>query len=263
MAGIRPFDERALFMHFLRSQLRICLLTNDSPFQGDDARDICEDLLEAGLTTLLLKMTAPERTPGSLRAVSDVVNTLRSAGRYCFAVDDIILAQRLSCDGIFLSSPPKNIARVREVIGPNRFIGVGIATMEDLDHVLAYGTSPIVDFVGVGCHGSSGQGNPPLALHPEIAAAMTRELRPKPVFWLGPYGRNQLNHLPESFSDGLCVHDDEGSATLKDKIRAYHLGLASRLGPTPWSVGVPPPDHTFRFSHLNQEQLRGNSIPAL
>lgn len=249
-------------MQFLRSQLRLCTIVDSELVTSGALLPHCRDLFDAGVTSIFLRLGGSGLPQTAREELRSLVALCKRRGRYCLSFDDTLLATSLDCDGVFFSNPPRNLSRVREVLGVNRFIGLTVTNEDDARMVKAHEENGLLDFVGVGPVLQFGDKNAhPLGL--EMAHALTRRVRTLPVFWLGGIQPSELERFGEGFADGIAVVRSLPRANPAREGQRLHRLLARSLGPCMHSVGFQPDDQSFRFSALRPEELRATEIPSI
>lgn len=244
-------------MRFLRSQLRLYYITEDALVESPEFVSRCVKLIETGVTSIQLRYRG-KLTDAIYAKFADVVNMCKSKNRYVFTTDDALLALRLGAHGVYFNRVPFNIERVREVLGVEHFIGAGISHISDFE---SHAIEPI-DFAGVGPVLQFGNKyTQPIGT--DAALHITKSLIEKPVFWLGGIRHEDVSTFGNEFADGIGVARCLEGENMEDVVRNLHSTLATHLGPSVWSVGRPPEDHTFRFSDLTTEQLKLGQVKVL
>lgn len=247
-------------MHFLRSQLRLCSIVDESLLGSGVALEHCQALIEGGLTSLFLRINANTLSPQSKDALKAISQLCRSQERYFFVMDDTLLALQLESHGVFFSEMPRNLGRVRELLGAERFIGVTVRDLSQAEGVNDADLHSLIDFVGVGPVHQYGDKNTfPLGL--EMARALTLRVRTKPVFWLGGIRTAELTGFGPEFADGIGIVRPLNTLNPASEAQKIHRLLAKSLGPCVWSVGHTPANCSFRFSELNADDLKGEAVP--
>lgn len=190
-------------MGFDRTRLKLCFISDISETAPDVAKDVLP-LLDAGITSVFLRFRTAHKSARMLDGVSLVAQSCRERGVYCFVFDDPLMALSQDLDGVFFSQPPRNLARIREVLGIQRHIGIQVASEREADPVLSNVTLDLVDFVGIGPVFHRGEKHPD-SMGIARAEAITARFGEKPVVWLGGILPETLPRLNKGFADGVAM----------------------------------------------------------
>ena len=248
-------------MLFLRSQLRLCYIVDTDLVTSGKLVSHCKALFDAGVTSLFFRVAGNNLPAATRKELSNLVALTRKLDRYCFTIDDTVGAVALDCHGVFFSRKPANSARVREVIGTDRFLGCNVSTFDEVSQMQESELEECFDFFGIGPVLQFGEKNhSPIGL--DSAKNITAKLRQRPVFWMGGIEPEGLNEFETGFADGIAVVRSLNRDNVQGEAQKLHRLLARRLGPCVWSVGHPPADVTFKFSSLKPEELASPEIPV-
>jgi thiamine-phosphate diphosphorylase len=217
----------------LRSQFRLCYLMDCNLTQP-------QDLIDMGVTSLFLRFDSSQLTPDLYAFVQQAASMFLQNQRYVFVIDDVLLAVQLGASGIFYTNQPK--PRTREILGADRFVGLQIRNIKGLE---AAQSDPDVDFFGIGPVFQFGE-KVATPLGAEFASKSSKELRGKPVFWMGGIQLHQVAEFDPGFADGVCVMRSLDVPNRQIEAQNFHKALARKLGPSVWSSAVQPADVTFR-----------------
>jgi thiamine-phosphate pyrophosphorylase len=250
-------------MLFLRSQLRLCYVTDRRLTLTGSLMERCEELINAGVSSIFVRMGDEALEPGMWEQLNLLVQLCQKKNVYCLIENDALLALKLGAHGVYLTKADKSIQRLRELIGPKRFLGVRLDSPDEARVLVSGETRHLIDFCGVGPILQFGEkASSPLGV--EQARRISSILQEKPHVWMGGIRADDLNQFGKCFADGVCVARSlEMQQDVVNEVRMWHRVLASCLGPSMWSVGHPPEDVTFRFSHLSRDELQSNRVPTL
>ncbi|MED1791660.1 thiamine phosphate synthase [Brevibacillus nitrificans] len=165
---------------------------------------IVADALQGGVGTLQLrdkgsKLTADER----IELGRQLQLLCRESGALFFVNDDVDLAIRLQADGVHVGQDDMQLAKVREAVGPNMYIGVSAATVEEALAAQAGG----VDCIGVGAmYATSSKADAGEPIGPEglrvIREAVGSEL---PIVGIGGITLQNAAEVIRAGADGVAV----------------------------------------------------------
>jgi thiamine monophosphate synthase len=230
-------------MTFLRSRLRLSLLVDVSHLEVANDPDRLTQWADAGVTSLFLR---PVHT-ASLE-IKEALHGWKAKGGYAFAVEDPVMAVRLGCDGVYLREPTvKRICRARELLGPERFLGIEIKAEEQWQDLKSSESTAAPDFVGIGPVFQYGQ-KTTLPLGVEKARRLSAAVKDLPHFWLGGVQKENLEDFEEDFAHGVLVDRALNSKNIVDEAFQFQKRLAHLLGLTFHTAFAMPADHNFRFS---------------
>jgi thiamine monophosphate synthase len=260
-------------MDFLRSRLRLSLIVDAELARRGDSGPQWDDLAHTGVTSLFFRVDGAPLTTTEAGVFQRLAETWRARGGYVFVMDDALLALRLGCHGVFLRSRANpsaqsafqnlgSLARMREVLGAERFLGIEISSPRSLDPLHATGAelAEFVDFAGIGPVLQYGEKSA-MPLGVQTARALTKLLRPVPTFWMGGIRAEDIDAFGPAFADGVAVVRPLMAAESRQTIQRLHTSLGRVLGPSPWSVGHPPADPNFHFTQLSKEERWANAVP--
>lgn len=142
MADIRPY-------------LRKCAVKRLQGPLTADARSqciaSCTAALQAGATTLAID---PGFQSGSMRPwaplLREIFNLCHAEGVLSMVIDDVLMLMQTGARAVCLSRCHPSYARVREVAGPQVFLGRAFADQADLQEVKASGRFDHLDFCAAG-----------------------------------------------------------------------------------------------------------------
>ncbi|RNB88308.1 thiamine phosphate synthase [Brevibacillus nitrificans] len=190
----------------LREKMGVYLVvgTQDCDYSIERTVAIVADALQGGVGTLQLrdkgsKLTADER----VELGRQLQLLCRESGALFFVNDDVDLAIRLQADGVHVGQDDMQLAEVREAVGPNMYIGVSAATVEEALAAQAGG----VDCIGVGAmYATSSKADAGEPIGPEglrvIREAVGSEL---PIVGIGGITLQNAVEVIRAGADGVAV----------------------------------------------------------
>ncbi|MDU6534410.1 MAG: thiamine phosphate synthase [Intestinibacter bartlettii] len=113
--------------------------------EGETLESVVEDVLKSGATFLQLR----EKTQGH----EEIVKTARNLQTLCkkynvpFVVnDDIMAAKEIDADGVHIGQSDMEYTKAREILGPDKIIGVSAGNLAEAKEAERVGA----DYIGVG-----------------------------------------------------------------------------------------------------------------
>lgn len=106
-----------------------------------------ETALQCGVTCFQFREKGKEALYGDKKeAMARALQTLCRAHDIPFIInDDVALAERIDADGVHIGQDDAEADHVRERIGPDKWLGVSVHTLEEAAAAIAY-----ADYVGIG-----------------------------------------------------------------------------------------------------------------
>lgn len=178
--------------------------TQDCDYSIERTIAIVADALQGGVGTLQLRDKGSKLTADERDELGRQLQLLcRESGALFFVNDDVDLAIRLQADGVHVGQDDMQLAEVREVVGPNMYIGVSAATVEEALAAQAGG----VDCIGVGAmYATSSKADAGEPIGPEglrvIREAVGREL---PIVGIGGITLQNAAEVIRAGADGVAV----------------------------------------------------------
>ncbi|WP_419876989.1 thiamine phosphate synthase [Brevibacillus centrosporus] len=178
--------------------------TQDCDYSIERTVAIVADALQGGVGTLQLRDKGSKLTADERDELGRQLQLLcRESGALFFVNDDVDLAIRLQADGIHVGQDDMQLAEVREAVGPNMYIGVSAATIEEALAAQAGG----VDCIGVGAmYATSSKADAGEPIGPEglrvIREAVGREL---PIVGIGGITLQNAAEVIRAGADGVAV----------------------------------------------------------
>ncbi|SFJ20365.1 thiamine phosphate synthase [Brevibacillus centrosporus] len=178
--------------------------TQDCDYSIERTVAIVADALQGGVGTLQLRDKGSKLTADERDELGRQLQLLcRESGALFFVNDDVDLAIRLQADGVHVGQDDMKLAEVREAVGPNMYIGVSAATIEE---ALAAQTGG-VDCIGVGAmYATSSKADAGEPIGPEglrvIREAVGREL---PIVGIGGITLQNAAEVIRAGADGVAV----------------------------------------------------------
>ncbi|MED1949383.1 thiamine phosphate synthase [Brevibacillus centrosporus] len=178
--------------------------TQDCDYSIERTVAIVADALQGGVGTLQLRDKGSKLTADERDELGRQLQLLcRESGALFFVNDDVDLAIRLQADGVHVGQDDMQLAEVREAVGPNMYIGVSAATVEEALAAQAGG----VDCIGVGAmYATSSKADAGEPIGPEglrlIREAVGREL---PIVGIGGITLQNAAEVIRAGADGVAV----------------------------------------------------------
>lgn len=178
--------------------------TQDCDYSIERTVAIVADALQGGVGTLQLRDKGSKLTADERDELGRQLQLLcRESGALFFVNDDVDLAIRLQADGVHVGQDDMQLAEVREAVGPNMYIGVSAATVEEALAAQAGG----VDCIGVGAmYATSSKADAGEPIGPEglrvIREAVGREL---PIVGIGGITLQNAVEVIRAGADGVAV----------------------------------------------------------
>lgn len=112
-----------------------------------DILQTVETALRCGVTCFQFREKGKEALYGDKKeAMARALRTLCRSYDVPFIInDDVDLAERINADGVHIGQDDADAARVRERIGPGKWLGVSVHTLEETAAAIDY-----ADYVGIG-----------------------------------------------------------------------------------------------------------------
>ena len=247
-------------MQFLRSQLRLGFHANLTNI--GDALNFLEEspnLLDLGFTVAVMELNEEELHSDSfgkigkdslLSKIARSVNLWRGASAYFLVRESPLLALSLDAHGVLVKCRTgAGLNRLREVLGPERFIGVELHTESDcalLGEQILSSDLNCIDFLAV--------------KNAAIKSLLPTSLSNLPIVSFSELSATSLEDLPQGFADGILVPFER--KTERRKAEQMHLALAKKLGPCRFSAGAAEEQLRFQFNSLSKSELEQFRIPS-
>ncbi|MFP3391290.1 thiamine phosphate synthase [Brevibacillus sp. SIMBA_040] len=178
--------------------------SQDCDFSFERTIEIVREALKGGVGTLQLrdkgsKLTAEERSELGRQMQA----LCREYGALFFVNDDVEMAVRLGADGVHVGQDDMQLRAVREIVGPDMYIGVSTATVEEAVNAQKDGA----DCIGVGAmfdtssKADAGEPIGPAAIT-TIRKAVGNEL---PIVGIGGITRENAVLVMQAGADGVAV----------------------------------------------------------
>jgi hypothetical protein len=142
-------------MSDIRPYLRKCAIRRLPMASSVDQRSrfaaSCAAVVDAGATALVID---PSASLGSSRQaapqIRDIFDLCHSRGVLAMVIDDVLLLMQTGAHAICFTRCPPSYPRVREVVGPQVFIGRSFAERGELEQTKATGGFTHLDFCAAG-----------------------------------------------------------------------------------------------------------------
>lgn len=167
--------------------------------EGETLESVVEDVLKSGATFLQLR----EKTQGH----EEIVKTARNLQTLCkkynvpFVVnDDIMAAKEIDADGVHIGQSDMEYTKAREILGPDKIIGVSAGNLAEAKEAERVGA----DYIGVGAvfHTDTKKDATSLTM------AQLKEISEEvsiPVVAIGGISIDNALELKGTGIDGICV----------------------------------------------------------
>lgn len=178
--------------------------SQDCDFSFERTVEIVHEALKGGVGTLQLrdkgsKLTAEER----FELGRQMQALCREYSALFFVNDDVEMAVRLGADGVHVGQDDMHLRNVREIVGPDMYIGVSTATVEEAVNAQRDGA----DCIGVGAmfatssKADAGEPIGPAAIT-TIREAVGNEL---PIVGIGGITQENAVLVMQAGADGVAV----------------------------------------------------------
>ncbi|WP_455542194.1 thiamine phosphate synthase [Intestinibacter sp.] len=167
--------------------------------EGQTLESVVEDVLKSGATFLQLR----EKIQGHEEIVETAKNLQELCKKYKvpFVVnDDIMAAKEIDADGVHIGQSDMEYTRAREILGPDKIIGVSAGNLEEAKEAERVGA----DYIGVGAvfHTNTKKDATSLTMEDlkEICESVSI-----PVVGIGGISIDNALELKGAGIDGICV----------------------------------------------------------
>ncbi len=167
--------------------------------EGQTLESVVEDVLKSGATFLQLR----EKIQGHEEIVETAKNLQELCKKYKvpFVVnDDIMAAKEIDADGVHIGQSDVEYTRAREILGPDKIIGVSAGNLEEAKEAERVGA----DYIGVGAvfHTNTKKDATSLTMEDlkEICESVSI-----PVVGIGGISIDNALELKGAGIDGICV----------------------------------------------------------
>ncbi len=201
-----------------KEDLTLYAITDRYWLNGNKLTDVVEDVLKNGATFLQLR----EKKFSHEEMVQEAKEIKEIAARYHvpFVInDDIYAAKEIDADGVHIGQSDMEYQKAREILGPDKIIGVSAGNLEQAVAAEKAGA----DYIGVGAVFTTST----KLDHTRIAFETLKEITSTvsiPVVAIGGISADNLTQLKGTGIDGISVisaifgQPDPGAAT-KDLLR--------------------------------------------
>lgn len=115
--------------------------------------------------------------------------------------DDVELAERIDADGVHIGQDDAEVARVRERIGPNKWLGVSVHTLEEVAAAIEH-----ADYVGIGPVYPTNSKEDAGAVNGTVLIRQVRALyRELPIVGIGGISPEHVSMIRNDGADGVAV----------------------------------------------------------
>lgn len=209
-------------MKFDQKSLLLYAVTDRHWLEGETLASQVELVLQGGVTFVQLR--EKELSPDGIRAEAAQVKALCRAYGVPFVLDDnVSLAVELGADGVHVGQSDMEAGSVREMLGPDKILGVSAQTVEQALLAQARGA----DYLGVGAVFPTGSKADATDVSYETLRDICRAVS-IPVIAIGGITGENVARLAGSGIHGVAVISaifahkpvDKAAAALKEAVRA-------------------------------------------
>ena len=187
--------------------------------EGETLESVVEDVLKSGATFLQLR----EKIQGHEEIVKTAINLQTLCKKYNvpFVVnDDIMAAKEIDADGVHIGHSDMEYTKAREILGPDKIIGVSAQTVEQAIKARERGA----DYLGVGAVFPTGSKDDAEDVSYDTLKAICQAVD-IPVIAIGGITKDNVKELSGSGICGIAVisaifaqkNIEEATAELKEK----------------------------------------------
>lgn len=184
----------------------------------EDMIQTVETALQCGVTCFQFREKGKHALYGDKKeAMARVLQTLCRSYDVPFIInDDVELAARIDADGVHIGQEDAEAARVRERIGPDKWLGVSVHTLEEAAVAIDY-----ADYVGIGPVHPTNSKADAAAVNGTVLIRQVRAMyRELPIVGIGGI---LPEHVPMIRNDGA-----DGVAVISAIASAPDVALATR-----------------------------------
>ena len=114
-----------------RHDLRLCLITHPDALTRDPEHQLIKQCIQGGVTCVQLRLK--NQTYATVRqAALELLDILRPCGIPLIINDDVHLAKEINADGVHVGQSDHAVAFARDVLGPDKIIGLSIENLAQL-----------------------------------------------------------------------------------------------------------------------------------
>ena len=185
--------------------------------EGEPLSHAVREALEGGATLVQIREKALEEAAFEAEAL-ELQALCREYGVPFIVNDDVELAVRISAEGVHVGQEDMEAGRVRELIGPDRILGVSAQTVEDALRAEAAGA----DYLGVGAVFPTGSKDDAVDVPHDVLRDICEAVS-IPVVAIGGITFGNMDRLADSGIAGISVISAIfGQKNIRDATRSLH-----------------------------------------
>ncbi len=186
-------------MNFKKENLCLYAVTDRAWIQGTTLAAQVKEALAGGITMLQLREKSLSREEFRREAL-EIKALCHDYGVPFLINDDVDLAREVDADGVHVGQGDMPVSRARQLLGPEKIIGVSARTVEQAKAAEAAGA----DYLGVGAVFATGTKADAMPLSREMLRAITTSVS-LPVVAIGGITRDNLMSLRGSGVAGVAL----------------------------------------------------------
>lgn len=188
-----------MVVYNLNFNLSIYFVLDPACCNGRPVEAVAEAALRGGIT--MLQYRDKEGAPGDIKANALKLQKLCQDYDVPFLINDhVALASEIGADGVHIGQDDLSPERAREMIGPDKILGLTAYTP---GHLLVVDPE-IVDYVGTGPFFETKTDKGKAVLGPEKFAEMIKHA-PVPVVGIGGVTPENAQHVMDAGADGVAM----------------------------------------------------------
>lgn len=185
--------------------------------EGEPLSHAVREALEGGATLVQIREKALEEAAFEAEAL-ELQALCREYGVPFIVNDDVELAVRISAEGVHVGQEDMEAGRVRELIGPDRILGVSAQTVEDALRAEAAGA----DYLGVGAVFPTGSKDDAVDVPQDVLRDICEAVS-IPVVAIGGITFGNMDRLADSGIAGISVISAIfGQKNIREATRSLH-----------------------------------------
>lgn len=210
--------------HEIRKAMRLYAVTDSSWLrEGETLTEVVREVLKHGATFLQLREKNVEQD--TLEKQARELKTLCEAYRVPFVVNDSVeVAMRCNADGVHVGQSDIQGRDIRQMIGPDKILGISAATVEEAVAAEKAGAN----YIGVGAVFDTSTKKHARTMSLERLRAITKGVK-IPVVAIGGIHKGNIGQLCGSGVDGVAVVSAIFAAQDPGKATAQLLALSHTM----------------------------------
>ncbi|MFY9944578.1 MAG: thiamine phosphate synthase [Exiguobacterium chiriqhucha] len=185
----------------IAEQLRLYFICGTA--NAEDMLQTVETALQCGVTCFQFREKGKHALYGDKKeAMARALQTLCRSYDVPFIInDDVDLAERIDADGVHIGQDDAEAARVRERIGPDKWLGVSVHTLEEVAAAIEH-----ADYVGIGPVYPTNSKEDAGAVNGTVLIRQVRALyRELPIVGIGGISPEHVSMIRNDGADGVAV----------------------------------------------------------